>query len=163
MIMMRKSIFRVIKLIVIFGIAVQIYILADSYIASGKWGVRVWNYRSRAAWERSALFASYVSDKDFEFLKFLHEATDRDANLFFFEPHGLFSWKPLLQYLLFPRNITTCLDIVVEVCIEGHEAESMILVGTNGLLSSEDIFADYSYHPYSGSKGYGIFVIQEQR
>ena len=160
---MRSSIFRVIKLLVIVGIAVQLYVLADSYLAKGKWGARVWNYRSRAAWERSALLAIYVSDKEFEFLKFLHEATDRGANLFFFEPHGLFSWKPLLQYLLFPRNITTCLDIVVDVCIEGHEAESMILVSTNGLLSFEDIFADYSYVPYSGSKGYGIFVIQEQR
>ena len=115
------------------GVLLQVYVLYSDYLSP--WGRRIWDLRARTVWERSGYLSPWFGAERTEFLGFVRENTSSDAVLLFTEKSGPYSWKPLLQYFLFPRTVVHCADADVTACIEFK----ILGMGASWFIRREDL------------------------
>jgi hypothetical protein len=100
--------------------------------------------------------APYVGLEDAEFLMFLRDETPENATIYFFDTHGIYSWKPFLQYSLFPRNVNVCNEVEIELCIgDGDTDDILIQTEITPLIQNDDI--EFSFTPFRNNSVLGYY------
>jgi hypothetical protein len=143
--------------IVLAGVLLQAYVLYSDYLSP--WGARIWDLRSRTAWERSGILSPWFGAERTAFLGFVRENTSSDASLLFVEKSGPYSWKPMLQYFLFPRTIIHCTDADLMACIESDPGDEVFVVHPQAGPRPEGIQANARFVPYGTDPQTGIYQL----
>ena len=143
--------------IVLLGVLLQVYVLYSDYLYP--WGGRIWDLRARTAWERSGFLSPWFGAERTEFLGFVRENTASDAVLLFTEKSGPYSWKPLLQYFLFPRTVVHCIDANLTACIESDLEDGGFVVHPEAGPGPEGIPIGAGFIPYRGEANTGLYQL----
>ena len=143
--------------IVLLGVLLQVYVLYSDYLSP--WGGRIWDLRARTAWERSGFLSPWFGAERTEFLGFVRENTSSDAVLLFTEKSGPYSWRPLLQYFLFPRTVVHCADANLTACIESDLGDGGFVVHPEGGPGPEGIPITAGFIPYRAEDQTGLYQL----
>jgi len=82
-----------------------------------------------------------------------------DAVLLFTEKSGPYSWKPLLQYFLFPRTVVHCIDANLTACIESDLEDGGFVVHPEAGPGPEGIPIGAGFIPYRGEANTGLYQL----
>jgi len=143
--------------IVLLGVLLQVYVLYSDYLSP--WGRRIWDLRARTAWERSGLLSPWFGAERTEFLGFVRTETSSDAVLIFTERSGPYSWRPLLQYFLFPRTVVNCTDANLTACIESELGDGGFVVHPERGPEPEGIPLGARFVPYRAEDRTGLYQL----
>ena len=141
--------------ILILGIAFQLLITLNELVLPV--GEMIWEVRDKPAWERTGSISAWAGNERTAFIGFLREETPPDATVVFFEKYGLYSWKPALQYFLFPRHIQTCPQINEE-CWQALTGVAVYFVRIDGHPPEESLPYRVDFAPYQERKGMGFYM-----
>jgi hypothetical protein len=143
--------------IVLLGVLLQVYVLYSDYLSP--WGRKIWDLRARTALERSGFLSPWFGAERTEFLSFVRENTSSDAVLLFTEKSGPYSWRPLLQYFLFPRTIVHCTDASLAACIESDLGDGGFVVRPEGGPQPEGIPLSARFVEYRAEDRTGLYQL----
>ena len=146
--------------ILLAGILLQTYVLTSGYLAP--WGKRIWDLRTRTAWERTGLLSPWFGEDRTEFLAFIQETTSIDSVIIFTNRTGPYGWRPVLQYFLFPRTVVLCPESGLNGCLGAYPGDGSYLVYLEGRPQPEDIPADARFIPFGAIDGAGLYQLSVQ-
>jgi len=112
---------------------------------------------------RIAALASVQRDlkngREGEALDVVRDTLNADAVLLFTEKSGPYSWKPLLQYFLFPRTVVHCIDANLTACIESDLEDGGFVVHPEAGPGPEGIPIGAGFIPYRGEANTGLYQL----
>jgi hypothetical protein len=145
--------------VLIAGAVLQLYSLTTSYLLP--WGKSILSVRDLPPWERSALLYPFISEDQTAIIGQLRQRTPESSTLVFTDSHPPFSWRPMLQYFLFPRGIEICEVSQIDRCVENGLDREVIIVQFPGFPKLHAAPQGYAFEPLTPDREYGVFIPSE--